>query len=74
MTYSVIDALIVGMDLAAQKAGTRTVKKTIFLFTNGGCGVNEDDLQVIVDELKKQAFRLNVVCALRARNRSKVIW
>ena len=57
----VIDALIVGMDLLIRKTAGKRYEKRIFLVTDAGCPVNQDDLDVVCEQFLKIDARLNVM-------------
>ncbi|ELR21345.1 ATPdependent DNA helicase [Acanthamoeba castellanii str. Neff] len=57
----VIDALIVGMDLLIRKTAGKRYEKRIFLVTDAGCPVNQDDLDVVCEQFLKIDARLNVI-------------
>jgi ATP-dependent DNA helicase 2 subunit 2 len=56
-----IDALIVGMDLLIHNTAGRKFEKRIFLVTDAGCSVNNDDLEIVIDQFEKMQARLNVI-------------
>lgn len=56
-----IDALIVGMDLLIRKTAGKRYEKRIFLVTDAGCPVNQDDLDVVCEQFLKIDARLNVI-------------
>ncbi|KAH3742839.1 ATP-dependent DNA helicase [Pelomyxa schiedti] len=56
-----IDALVVGMDMIARKTMKKKYKKRIFLITDGGCPVLQDNLDVILERLNSMEIRLNII-------------
>jgi ATP-dependent DNA helicase 2 subunit 2 len=58
---AVVDALVVGMDLLVKKVGNRNYQKRVFLITDAGCDVNEDDLHTILDKFNEINAVLNVI-------------
>jgi hypothetical protein len=58
---AVIDALIVSMDMLVKKTREMTYQKRVFLITDAGTPVNEDDLDTIINQFNKMDASLNVM-------------
>lgn len=58
---AVVDALVVAMDLLVKKVGDRNYQKRVFLITDAGSDVNEDDLHTILDKFNEINAVLNVI-------------
>lgn len=53
------------MDLLIRKTAGKRYEKRIFLVTDAGCSVNQDDLEVVCEQFLKIDARLNVMYVAR---------
>lgn len=71
---SVLDGLIVAMDMINKHESTKKFQKRIFLVSDAGSTINNSELSVIMNHFTKMEAKLNIMYVLFIRFSSMIQW